>query len=340
MWIKYTISVLVIVASMTVIVFAEDSAGKLVFTIREPLQNEDGFRAATRTLPKGSDTSNWWEFHQFNICTINPDGTDFQRLTDDNVSRKPRWSPDRERIAYITGLNQDKQLYVMWADGSKKKRLIKKQYNIHDFWWSPSSNAILVVVEIDRPKDRLENWEVTVDGKIKRWRTMQWSKGWLHWDVKGEKVKTPHRRLAEILPEGTQWPEWSPNKKWIAFKTEGLLAIAEPDVVSMGRSWFLQLNEPPCESIEEWSPDGNHVLFYTSGDICVATVEKGKFVSYQNLSFYRGWDATWSPDGTNVAFIGGNKDGRRTSEIFILNVETSNMQQITSTNYDFFDLHW
>lgn len=322
------------------VVFSQDNSSKLVFTVREPLLHEDGFRAATRTLQKGRDTSNWWEFYQFNICTINPNGTDFQRLTDDNVSRKPRWSPDRERIAYITGLDQDKSLYVMWTDGSEKKQLLKRQYNIHDFWWSPASNAILVVVEIDRPKDRLENWEVTIDGKIKRWRTMHWAKGWLHWNVKGDEVKTPHRRLVEILPEGTQWPEWSPNKEWIAFKTDGLLAIAEPDVVSMGRSWFLQLNEPPCDSIEEWSPDGKHVLFYTSGDICVATVEKGKFVSYQNLSFYRGRDATWNSDGTQIAFIGGNKDGRRTSEIFILNVETSNMQQITSTNYEFFDLHW
>ena len=45
--------------------------------------------------------------------------------------------------------------------GRENKRLIKRQYDIHDFWWSPLSHALLVVVEIDRPKDRLENWEVT-----------------------------------------------------------------------------------------------------------------------------------------------------------------------------------
>ena len=340
MRIKCVISVFILVTIACSVVFAESSAGKLVFTIREPFLHEDGFRATTRTLKKGSDTTNWWEYHQYNICTINPDGTDFQRLTNDAVSRKPRWSPDRERIAFISGMNQEKSLYVMWADGTEKKQLIKKQYNIHDFWWSPLSNAVLVVVEIDRPKDRLENWEVTVEGTIKRWRTMQWAKGWLHWDVKGEKVKTPNRRLLEILPEGTQWPEWSPDRKWIAFKTSGLVALAEPDVVSMGRTWFLQLDEPPCDSIEEWSPDGKHFLFYTSGEICVASVEQGRFVSYQNLSLYRGSEATWSPDGHQVAFIGGDSDGRRTSEIFVLDVETGKMRQITSTNYDYSDLHW
>ena len=203
----------------------------------------------------------WWEFYQYNICTMHPDGTDFRRLTDDAVSRSPRWSPDGERIAYISGLDNAKSLYVMWADGTKKKRLIKKQYAIHDFWWSPLSHALLVVVEIDRPNDRLENWEVTVDGKIKRWRSEQWAMGWLHWDVKGERVKEPKRRVLEVLPKGTKWPEWSPDRKWIAFTTEGLLALAEPDVVNMSRKWFLQHDEPSCGKLKSGRQMANNSCF-------------------------------------------------------------------------------
>ena len=334
------ISVLILGVAVGGVVFAESSAGKLVFAIREPLLNEDGFRITTQTLERGRDTTSWWEFYQYNICTMNPDGTDFQRLTDDAVSRNPRWSPDREWIAYISGVERAKSLYVMRADGSEKKQLIKKEYNIHDFWWSPLSHAVLVVVEIDRPKDPLENWEVPVDGKIKRWRTDRWAMGWLHWDAKGERVKEPNRRLLEVLPNGIRWPEWSPDRKWIVFKTKGLLAIAQPDVVSMGRTWFMQLDEPPCGSIEEWSPDGKQILFYTSGEICVATIEKGRFQSYVNLSLYPGRDGTWSPDGNKIAFIGKDSDGRRTSEIFVLDVKTGEMQQVTSTTYNYFDLHW
>ena len=340
MCIKYLISVSILVFMVGGVVFAEDSAEKLVFAIREPLLNEDGFRITTQTLGRGQDTTNWWEFYQYNICTMNPDGTDFRKLTDDGVSRNPRLSPDRKRIAYISGVEKNKSLYMMKADGTENKQLTKKQYEIHDFWWSPLSQAVLIVVEIERAKDRLENWEVTVDGKIKRWRTRQWAEGWLHWSAEGEKVKEPNRRLLEVLPKGTSWPEWSPDRRWIAFKTEGFLALAEPYVVSMGRTWFLQQDEPPCENIEEWSPNGKQVLFYTSGNICVATIEKGRFKSYLNLSLYQGRDATWSPDGSQVAFIGGDSDGRSTSEIFILDVKTGKMQQISSTIYDYFDLHW
>ena len=334
------ITLFISVVTISGVVFAESSADQLVFAIREPFLNEDGFRITTRTLERGRDTTNWWEFYQYNICTMNPDGTDFRRLTDDAVSRSPRWSPDKERIAYISGVDRAKSLYVMQADGTEKKQLIKKAYDIHDFWWSPSSHALLVVVEIDRPKDPLENWEVTIDGKTKRWRTQQWARGWLHWNAEGKRVKEPNRRLLEVLPNGIRWPEWSPDRKWIAFKTDGLLALAEPDVVSMSRRWFLQQDEPPCRKIEEWSPDGKKLLFYTSDEICVATVEQGRFKSYLNLSLYPGRDATWSPDGSQVAFIGKDSDGRRTSEIFISDVETGKMQQITSTTYDYFDLHW
>lgn len=340
MRIKYVVGVFVLVVMISGVVFAEGNGEKLVFATSVPLPNEDGFRASTRTLEKGRGVKKWWEFYQYNIGTINLDGTDYRQLTDDGVSREPRFSPDRQRIVYISGVDEARSLYVMRADGTEKKQLIKKQYAIHDFWWSPLSDAVLVVVEIDRPKDRLENWEVTVDGKIKRWRTQRWAKGWLHWNPEGEKVKEPNRRLLEVLPEGISWPEWSPDRKWITFKTDGFLALAEPDVVSMGRTWFLQRNEPPCGHIEEWSPDGKQILFYTSGDICVATVEQGRFKSYVNLSRYNGRDATWSPNGSQVAFIGANTDRRRTSEIFILDVESGKMQQITSTNYDYYDLHW
>ena len=89
---------------------------------------------------------------------MNPNGTGFRQLTADGLSRKPRWSPDGTLIAYISGVDEAEALHVMRADGAENRRLVKKQYRIHDFRWSPRSDAILVVVEIDRPKDRLENW--------------------------------------------------------------------------------------------------------------------------------------------------------------------------------------
>ena len=338
---KYLLGIFVLVVMTTDLALAQDRSGRLVFAVRKPFLHRDGFRASTGTLEKGRGTTKWWEFYQYDICTMDPDGTVFRQLTNDGLSRRPRWSPDGTLIAYISGVDEAEALYVMQADGAEKVRLVKKQYRIHDFRWSPRGGANLVVVEIDRPKDRLENWVVTVDGKsTKRWRTRRWAEGWLHWDAEGEEIKEPKNKLLEALPKGVKWPEWSPDRKWIAFTTEGFLALAQPEVVGTTGLWFLQRDEPPCQRIERWSPDGSQILFYASGDICVAAVENGKFKSYQNLSLYRGRDAAWSPDGSQIGFIGRDRGGRQTSEIFIMDVESGNMTQITSTSYDFYNLHW
>ena len=297
--VKTIMIVIAIVLNITVngVVSAQDAGGRLVFAIRNPFLHRDGFRAATGMLEKGRSTTKWWEFYEYNICTMDPSGTDFRQLTDDGVSRRPRWSPDRQRIAYISGVDGAESLRVMAGDGTENKRLVKEQHRIHDFWWAPSSDAILVALEIEQARNQLENWVVNIDGKsTKRWRTSRWAEGWRHWDVNGAKVNEPRNRLMDALPEGTQWPLWS--------------------------------------------PDGKQILFYTAGKICVAAVENGRFTKYRNLSLYSGWDAAWSPDGSQIAFVGRDSAGRDTSEIFLLDVETGNMRQITSSTHGYLDLHW
>lgn len=333
---------IVLIITVNGVVSAQDAGGRLVFAIRNPFLHRDGFRAATGTLEKGRSTTKWWEFYEYNICTMDPTGTDIRQLTDDGVSRRPRWSPDRQRIAYISGVDGAESLRVMADDGKQKKRIVNKQHRIHDFWWAPSSDAILVALEIEQARNQLENWVVTIDGKsTKRWRTSRWAEGWRHWDVNGAKVNEPRNRLMDALPEGTKWPVWSPDRKWIAFTTnDRFLALAEPDIVGATGSWFLQRGEPPCHAIEEWSPDGKQILFYTAGKICVAAVENGRFTKYRNLSLYSGWDAAWNPDGSQIAFVGRDSAGRDTSEIFLLDVETGNMRQITSSPHGYLDLHW
>ena len=199
---KCVMIVFVLVIMVSGVVPAQDGGGKLVFAIRKPLLHRDGFRAATGTLEKGRGTTKWWEFYEYNICTMDPTGINFRQLTDAGVSRRPRWSPDRGRIAYISGVDGAESLYVMTADGAESRRIVKAQYRIHDFWWSPLSHAVLVAVEVEQARKQLENWAVTIDGEsTKRWRTRRWAEGWRHWDAKGEKVKEPRKQIDGSVAE-------------------------------------------------------------------------------------------------------------------------------------------
>ena len=75
---------------------------------------------------------------QFNIATVNSDGTDFQLLVyDGSADYNIQWSPDGMKIAYI---GKDNTLFVINRDGSQK---IAVAPGIHrNFSWSPNSDKI------------------------------------------------------------------------------------------------------------------------------------------------------------------------------------------------------
>lgn len=71
-----------------------------------------------------------------NLCTINPDGTDFTILTDAEDSAFPVWSPDGKRILYS---DNNQSLYIINADGSGKRKLTPNPESTFEryYSWSP-----------------------------------------------------------------------------------------------------------------------------------------------------------------------------------------------------------
>lgn len=286
----------------------------------------------------------WWQLYASNICSLNPDGTDFKQLTDDGISRSPKWSLDGKLIAYISGIGEDENLYVMQEDGSQKRVLLERQIEIKDFWWSPDSYAILVAVNTKKITDPMENWMVSIDGESKkRLGYSKWATGWNHWHASKAEIVNPNLKLISSLPKGADWPEWTPDGKYIAFITrldgERRVAVAEVEGVISLRQWFSQLAEPPCDKIFEWTLDGKKILFSAASRICSAELRKGKLENFINLSGAYGNDATWNPDGSRVAFVKG-EPGRNNTEIYIVDADGSNSMRITNTNYNHGELDW
>lgn len=84
----------------------------------------------------------------FNIFTINIDGTDLTRITS-YKSGAPDWSPDGKQIAFQTEKDGNFEIYVMNADGTSAKRLTNNPANDMSPVWSPDGKQIAFYSEVD-----------------------------------------------------------------------------------------------------------------------------------------------------------------------------------------------
>jgi TolB protein len=317
-----------------VMALAQMSEGTIVFTKSE--FTRDGFREFI--LKEIFSERIWWTFYRRNICVINPDGTGFRQLTDDDTSYRPRWSPDGREIAFCSGTPPRVSLHVIKPDGTDRVAVVKWQSNIYDFRWSPDGTKIMVYVETKSPRDPEETWVVTVSEEVSTERIgrSEWARGWHHWASEGATLVKPNRRLLDALPEETEWPEWSPDTRYLAFVYSNKLALADTTVVGMPDKWRPGQFDPPCDQLIDWSHDGSKFLFLGGGYVSSINIDG---TGLTNLNMSKSTDACWSPDGTHIAYTaaGGHKEN---TEIYIMKADGTDHLQLTNTNYFHMDLDW
>jgi Tol biopolymer transport system component len=163
------------------------------------------------------------------------------------------------------------------------------------------------------------------------------------------------RRLTHS-PTGTsnQDPRWSPDGRQIAFVSNRYAPSQERprrEIYVMNRdgSDVQRLTSllRDCWS-PEWSPDGRRIAFVSDEAAAPAAGETRKVIyvmdangsnirrlmTDQTFSSQAELTPAWSPDGTRIAFTGLAR-GQEDHEIYILELETSTLTQLTDNNdYD------
>ncbi len=206
--------------------------------------------------------------------------------------RAPAWSPDGQRLAFISDRNGKAQLYVIDVPGYAHDLQPLISQSIAPGYrpiWSPDGRSL--IVEISHGSSDL----YLLDPNCQR---------------EGRDCdQTLHALVSD--PTDDRFPVWSPDQTSIAFVTwrtgDAEIYSVTPDGavlrnLSNSREWDVS---------PSWSPDGDEIAFFSLRDVhrelYVVSVADGRLRRLTNESNpYNAQNATvpaWSPDGQRLAYV-------------------------------------
>jgi Tol biopolymer transport system component len=205
------------------------------------------------------------------IYSMNPDGSDVRKLTDNAANDSgPAVSADGRRIVF-TSYRDDSygDIYLMNADGSRVRRLTKRPTEDFDPSFSPDGNTIV--------------FNTKIGGEYAIY-TMSAADG---------------SGLRPVVAGGTFWPSFSPDGTKVLYTADRGLGrttayTVDPDGTH-GAILFAYVTEVDSPS---YSPDGERILFDSSTDVYLRGASGVTLLTGGVMSN----SASFSPDGTRITF--------------------------------------
>ena len=234
-----------------------------------------------------------------------------QLTRDVGQNYKPAWSPDGSHIAFESNRNGNLEIYVMNADGSHQFRLTRHPDADYGPSWTPDGSRILF--------SRFENghstmWSMKPDGT----------------DIRPMRTGKNTGFRPSMSPDGTQvaFDDYIPE-----LKTHQVF-VMDADGENVAR-----LTETSAyESGPDWSPDGSHLVFFSTRDFPSSDEERvtpseiylmnndGTGQTRLTILEAKSKYPHWAADGKRIAFesnYGGNDD------IFIIQSDGSSLKNLT-----------
>ncbi|MFQ5816735.1 MAG: prolyl oligopeptidase family serine peptidase [Terriglobia bacterium] len=257
-----------------------------------------------------------------------------------------RWSPDGQRIAFLSRRSGKPQIYLLWADGGEAEKLTDSTSPITAFDWSPDGQRIVYVASEPLTKEEEKKKKERDDAKL----FLQDYRMSHLWIVEVESKET--LRLTRGKKMTSSDPRWSPDGRHIAFVARPTphaddRSLSDIWIVALagGAPWRFTTNAGP-DSSPRWSPDSREVA-YVSRDgrlpmvgvsrLVVAPLQDGE-ARARNLTARV--DASprniaWSADGKTLYF---STVTRTTTQIFSVPAAGGSVRQLSHVDAALFGL--
>jgi acylaminoacyl-peptidase len=254
------------------------------------------------------------------LWLIDSDGTDHRALTDGTSTvGSPRWSPNGDRLLYVSSEDGSSQVFVRWMDSGQTAELTNVTESPGNITWSPDGDWIAMTMFVPEPSPTFAKMPTKPDGAewtappivINKLRYRSDGRGYLddgytHIFVMPADGGTPRQITSGSYDHGGGL-SWSPDSRSIVFSAnrgDADFDVRDSDVfeISVATGELTQLTD-------RFGPDGSPVL---------------------------------SPDGSLIAYTGFDDEyqGYQVAHLYVINRDGSGSHVVSDLDRGFGGLNW